>query len=90
MVDECVVVLYRVEKNQVNQVWLSDDEDRLCANPSTSKAGLTASETWDKVVEVVKDNIQGGAKCHFSNYADTEDTAGLGCGSSSKIVSFQI
>ena len=89
-VSEPVVALYRVEKNTVNQVWVCDDEDRLAANPSTSKAGLTASDTWDKVAEVVRDNIKGGIKCHFSNYAETEDAAGLGVGSSSKITSFTI
>ena len=87
---EYVVVLYRVEENRINQIWVSDDEDRLAANPGTSKAGLTMSDTWEKVVEVIQDNIKSGVACHFSNYSQTEDATGLGIGSSTKVITFSL
>ena len=90
---DCVdgaVVLYRVKGNQINHVWVAEDEDMLAANPKITKAGVTASDVWEKVVAVVKDSMTGAPVCHFSNYSQTEDTSGLGIGTTTKIVTFKL
>eukprot|EP00658_Telonema_sp_P-2_P032719 TRINITY_DN24154_c0_g1_i2.p1 TRINITY_DN24154_c0_g1~~TRINITY_DN24154_c0_g1_i2.p1 ORF type:complete len:129 (+),score=33.35 TRINITY_DN24154_c0_g1_i2:68-454(+) len=86
----CVLVLFRVEKNQINHVWVCEDEDRLAANPNTSKAGMQASDSWDKIVDIIRASMKGSVTCHFSNYNQTEDTTGLGLGESTKTVSFPL
>jgi len=89
---ESVVVLYRVEDNTINHVWLCDDEEYLAGDSATTKAGLMASETMCKVTEVVKDSMSTGKliTCHFSNYSLTEDSLGLGIGSASKVETFSL
>ena len=64
----------------------------LAANPKITKAGVTASDVWEKVVAVVKDSMTDSSQvvCHFSNYSQTEDTSGLGIGTTTKIVTFNL
>ena len=82
--EEPLAVLYRVQSDKINQMWVS--------NQVPGKAGkdaLVASALWPLLLEVVKENTSGTPTFHYNDYLNCEDSLGMGLGSSSVAETWQ-
>jgi len=82
--EEPLAVLYRVQSDKINQIWVSNQ-----VPGKAGKEALVASALWPSVLEVVKANTSGSPTFHYNDYLNCEDSLGMGLGSSSVAESWQ-
>jgi hypothetical protein len=75
---EPLAVVYRVESDKINQIWVSNQ-----VPASAGKEALVGSVLWSDLAEIVKENTAGTPTYHYNDYMNCEDSLGMGLGSSS-------
>lgn len=75
---EPLAALYRVESDQINQIWVSND-----VPAAAGKEALLSSALWSAIADIVRENTAGAPTYHYNDYLNCEDSLGMGLGSSS-------
>ena len=67
-----LVVLYKVERNQVQEMYISPDMNKVGEDPNAGETVLDRMELMQAFFKVVKKIIPNHGKPHFNNYHKIE------------------
>jgi len=77
------IVLYRVTKNQIDHIWVLEDDNQLLQNPHLGKDDILRCTFWTRVTFLSCRDLPGRVLFVYNNYELSEDKLGFGLGTTS-------
>lgn len=74
---------------QLLQIWVGEDVGNGLQQAG-KKDTFVASPLWSHVLAIIRASVKGSLTCHYSNYAVTSDTLGLGLGTVSVTETWEV
>jgi len=77
------IVLYRANKNQIDHIWVLEDDNQLLQNRNLGKEDILKCRFWTRVTFLTYRDLPGNVLFVYNNYELSEDKLGAGLGTTS-------